>query len=127
MVLTMVLNFKQGKLDLHFADEKYRCESNSIISISFNGCKITKALMNNVFTSAIFKNLRESTNFNLTCPYYAGYMEIKNYRLAIPKYLPLPNIGRYCAEVAVQGKPQGSKKLMMMSTFIGKGTYEFKI
>lgn len=110
---------------MRFADDDtFKCER-LFLSQTINACKISKALMNNPFTRIVMTNLQSSFNVNLTCPYAAGFYEVKNLRIAIPKYLPIPNFIRYCLLISIEGKAKGARNLVTSATITSTGSMSF--
>lgn len=90
-----------------------------------NLCKMVASFVNNPFLSVIFKNLNNSSNFAMSCPFAPGLYEIKNLAIEIPSALSTPllmaSMKGYCAEIKTSGVVKGEKTVNDFLYFGGRG------
>lgn len=90
-----------------------------------NLCKTIASLVNNPFLGVIFKNIGNSSNFAMNCPFPAGLYEIKDFAIVIPSELSTPLLMSatkgYCAEVRTSGVIDKQKVVNEFLYWGGKG------
>lgn len=81
-----------------------------IFERKFDCCKINDNLLNSMFVNIFYKNVGNTANFDLKCPYRAGRYELNNFTVSIPSFMPFPNNTNICLTNKFYGRFSGFKK-----------------
>lgn len=88
---------------------------------------MTSFIGGNPFLMLIFKNLENSINFKLSCPFKPGVYEIKGLLLEVPELFSGPMSmmanSKVCAEMKTFGTLNGEKNVNNFLSFGGVGYF----
>jgi hypothetical protein len=91
--------------------------------MKIDGCRIRQQSLG-PFSNLIHKPLMKSSNFEFKCPFKARAYNITNFKPNLESYFAIPNLGNYCLETEIYGKPKQKKSVEKMISFGGTGRFK---
>lgn len=100
----------------------YDCRD-KLYETKIDGCKFTAALIKSALVKVFFKNLLETVNFPIECPFRVGKYSVTNFTLNIPEKMPLPRSINICMTQKYFVKTTGAKKFVPLVVLKGNLGY----